>query len=402
MIIRSITVFIDPKTSIPQLPQLAKTAREIQSALQENGYDLQGIRLATTPFPEWLDVQGKSEAVARIIKLEKTALSAGFAYLSIGPASVQFPGSIQLIPDILAATQQVFCTSYLIQPDVAISTKAIRSASEIICANSRISPDGFANLRYSALANVRPGSPFFPAAYHSGAEPAFAFAIDGASLAVEVFGSSHTMEEASTNLIREVEGHAARLENIARSHSGSMRFLGIDFTLAPYPETSRSIGEALERLGVPVFGGAGSLAASAFLMSTLDQAHFTRTGFNGLMLPVLEDNILAERAADGCLSIQKLLLYSCVCGTGLDCIPLPGDIPADEIYPILLDLAALSARLKKQLTARLMPVPGKQAGEMTEYTFDYFANSRILPSESHGVRKLLAADSDICIQTRNG
>jgi uncharacterized protein len=400
MIIRSITVFIDPKTSIPQLPELARTAREIQSALQESGYDLQGIRLAATPFPEWLDVQAKLEAVARIVELEKTALAAGFAYLSIGPASIRFPGSIQLIPDILTATQQVFCTSHLIQPDGTISTPAIKAASEIICTNSRISPDGFANLRYSALANVRPGSPFFPAAYHSGAEPAFALAIDGASLAVDVFGSSRTPEEASTHLIREVESHAARLETIARSHSGSMRFLGIDFTLAPFPETSRSIGEALERLGVPAFGGAGSLAASAFLMSALDQAHFTRTGFNGLMLPVLEDNILAQRAADGRLSIQKLLLYSCVCGTGLDCIPLPGDISPAEIYPILLDLVALSARLKKQLTARLMPVPGKQAGELTEYTFDYFANSRILSGESHGVKNLLASDTDLRIQPR--
>jgi uncharacterized protein len=400
MIIRSITVFIDPKTSIPQLPQLAREAQELKAALQENGYDLQGIRLATTPFPEWLDVQVKSKAIARIVELEKTALSAGFAYLSIGPASVQFPGSIQLIPEILAATQQVFCTSHLIQPDGTISTPAVKAASEIICANSRISPDGFANLRYSALANVRPGSPFFQAAYHSRSEPAFAFAIDGASLAVEVFGSSHTPEDASTNLIREVEGHAALLEKIAHDHSGSMHFLGIDFTLAPYPETSRYIGEALERLGVPAFGDAGSLAASAFLMSTLDQAHFTRTGFNGLMLPVLEDNILANRAAGGSLSIQKLLLYSCVCGTGLDCIPLPGDISAAEIYPILLDLAALSARLKKQLTARLMPVPGKQAGELTEYIFDYFANSRILSGESQGMNNLLASDTNLRILPR--
>jgi uncharacterized protein len=400
MIIRSITVFIDPKTSIPQLPQLARDARELQAALQENGYDLQGIRLATAPFPEWLDFQAKSEAISRIVELEKTALSTGFAYLSIGPASIQFPGSIQLIPDILAATRQVFCTSQLIQPDGTISTPAIKAASEIICTNSRISPDGFANLRYSALANVRPGSPFFPAAYHSGLEPAFALAIDGASLAVEVFGSSHTLEEASADLIHQVEDHASRLESIARSHSGSMHFLGIDFTLAPYPESSRSIGEALERLGVPAFGGAGSLAASAFLMSALDQAHYTRTGFNGLMLPVLEDNILAQRAADGSLSIQKLLLYSCVCGTGLDCIPLPGNITSNEIYPILLDLAALSARLKKQLTARLMPVPGKQAGEPTEYTFDYFANSRILSGESHGVKNLLASDTNLRIHPR--
>ena len=81
----------------------------------------------------------------------------------------------------------------------------------------------------------------------------------------------------------------------------------------------------MERLGVPRLGEHGSLAAAAILADTMDQADFLRAGFSGLMLPVLEDATLARRAAEGSLGVKDLLLYSCVCGTGLDSVPLPGD-----------------------------------------------------------------------------
>ena len=34
--------------------------------------------------------------------------------------------------------------------------------------------------------------------------------------------------------------------------------------------------------------------------------------------------------------------------------------------------------INKPLSARLMPVPSKKVGEMTEYRFRYFVNSRIM------------------------
>ena len=67
--------------------------------------------------------------------------------------------------------------------------------------------------------------------------------------------------------------------------------------------------------------------------------------------------------------MKDLLLYSAVCGTGLDTVPLPGDVTADQLYALLLDLAFLSQRLDKPLTARLMPVPGKKAGDADRLRF---------------------------------
>jgi uncharacterized protein (UPF0210 family) len=103
------------------------------------------------------------------------------------------------------------------------------------------------------------------------------------------------------------------------------------------------------------------------------------------MQPVLEDSVLAQRAAEGTLTIKDALLYSAVCGTGLDTIPLAGDTTSEQLVPLLLDLCALALRLDKPLTARLMPVPGKKAGDETNFDFGFFANSKIMALDSAGL-----------------
>ena len=118
------------------------------------------------------------------------------------------------------------------------------------------------------------------------------------------------------------------------------------------------------------------------------------------MLPVLEDSGLATSASDGHLSLRDLLLFSAVCGAGLDVIPLPGDTTAEQLTPLLLDLAALSLRLNKPLTARLMPIPGKKAGQMTAFNFGYFANSRILSIDQAPLWGKLTANEDVAITPR--
>jgi uncharacterized protein (UPF0210 family) len=143
---------------------------------------------------------------------------------------------------------------------------------------------------------------------------------------------------------------------------------------------------------VPAVGLNGSLAAAAFITSCIDQAEYQRTGFNGLLLPVLEDATLARRAAGGLLTINDLLMYSAVCGTGLDTIPLAGDVSRGQIASLLLDLAALSCRLEKPLTARLMPIPGKKAGDETGFDFAFFANSRVMELQSADLTGLLGGD----------
>jgi len=96
------------------------------------------------------------------------------------------------------------------------------------------------------------------------------------------------------------------------------------------------------------------------------------------MLPVLEDFGLSERNNEGTFNITNLLIYSAVCGIGLDTIPLPGNVPEKKLYSLLIDIASLSNKLDKPLSARLMPIPNKKKGDMTDFTFNYFANSKLM------------------------
>ena len=96
------------------------------------------------------------------------------------------------------------------------------------------------------------------------------------------------------------------------------------------------------------------------------------------MQPVLEDYTLSKRLSENKYNLDSLLLYSTMCGTGLDVVPLPGDITEKEIFYILLDLCTISVRLNKPLTARLMPIPGKSIGDDVEFDFEYFAPSKII------------------------
>jgi uncharacterized protein (UPF0210 family) len=96
------------------------------------------------------------------------------------------------------------------------------------------------------------------------------------------------------------------------------------------------------------------------------------------MLPVLEDVGLGERSEAGFFNLDSLLLYSAVCGTGLDTIPIPGDASTSQIAAILTDVAALSTQLDKPLSVRLFPVPGCKAGDMTQFQSPYLTNTTVM------------------------
>lgn len=402
MKIRSITYFFNPEYPANQkalhgAEQFASAAR---GQFQDAGYEVETVRLATPPFPGWYD-DGHPGAFAR--DLEAAAQTVGYDYISLGPALPALPRSYAAIPKMLAATQNAFFSGVMTGSQGKVDLAAVRACAGVIQQAANLSPDGFANLRFAALANVPPGAPFFPAAYHRGEAPAFALATEAAGLAVEAFSAASGVEDARRRLTASIEDHGQRLKKTAGNVAVQfgLSFGGIDFSLAPFPESELSLGTALERLGVPAVGQHGSLSAAALLADILDSARFPHTGFSGLMLPVLEDATLAARAAQGLLNVKDLLLYSAVCGTGLDTVPLPGDTTREQLAGVLLDLAALAQRLDKPLTARLMPIPGKAAGDPTNFDFAYFANSRVMALEAAPLSGALAGEGTFHLRPRN-
>ena len=114
------------------------------------------------------------------------------------------------------------------------------------------------------------------------------------------------------------------------------------------------------------------------LMQRYDNDKEKVIGFSGFMQPVLEDFTLSKRLSENKFNLDSLLLYSTMSGTGLDVVPLPGDITEQELFYILLDICTISVTLNKPLTARLMPIPGRSIGDDVEFDFEYFAPSKII------------------------
>jgi hypothetical protein len=326
--------------------------------------------------------------------LEALCRGRGIDYCSIGPVVATNPGNdlsyIGVIPEVVRQTEMTFASVLVASQGSGISLEAIARSAEVIDEIAHSTPDGFGNLRLAVLANCGPGSPFFPVSYHQGPETRFSIATEAADLAVEAFSRAASLEEARSNLRAAIEGRADVMENVCRTLEADFGFhySGIDFSLAPFPETARSMGHAIESLGIDRFGSSATLFAVALIKRAIEEASFTPCGFCGVMLPVLEDRTLAERSVEDLFTLDSLLLYSTVCGTGLDTIPLPGTVTVDELAAILLDVATLSLLADKPLTARLMPIPGKKAGEMTDFDFSYFANAQIMDVRGGGAPRV--------------
>jgi uncharacterized protein len=388
MKIRSITYFCNPQYPLEEkvLRKAGRFLAKAKSAYEAAGYEVQTVRLATIPFPKLLGVENINKLPEYTSQIADVAQQLNIGYVSLGHALPEIPDSYEVIPEAIFVSKNVFFSGMMTSKtdsklsDSRIDLAAIHACAEIIVKCAPIEPNGFANLQFAALANVKAGSPFLPAAYHDKDRPAFAIATESADLAVQAFENAKTIEEGRNNLINEIENHGKRLAEIAKTLR--CKFYGIDFSLAPFPDDAHSLGNAVEKMGIPKIGLHGSLAAAAILTEAVDRANFLHTGFNGFMQPVLEDSVLARRAAEGTLTIKDALLYSTVCGTGLDTIPLPGDTTSEQLVPLLLDISALALRLDKPLTARLMPIPGKKAGDETNFDFGFFANSKVMALDS--------------------
>ncbi|MFN8534662.1 MAG: DUF711 family protein [Dehalococcoidia bacterium] len=345
-------------------------------AFRSGGFEVDTLRLTTQPVDQVLtsptDLAGYGTALAQ------AATRAGIDYAALGPARLAHPDAslvwIDAVVTAILINPTLFGSVQIGLAGEGVSGAAARACAAAVLRIARETDQGFGNLRFAVQACTPPGGPFFPTGYHDEGPPRFSIALEAADLAVEAFGEP-TLDTCRDALLLALETAGLQLMSIAQTLvDDGQSFGGIDVTLAPFPSPDRSIVAALERLGVH-FGGPGTLAAVAFLADALRRVDLPRCGFSWVMLPLLEDDVLAARQSEGLVSLEGLLLASTVCGTGLDTIPLPGDISEAAVAGILLDLAALAVVLDKPLTARLMPVPGLVADEPTAFTFPYFANS---------------------------
>lgn len=254
-----------------------------------------------------------------------------------------------------------------------IHWRAIHEAAGMIKALGERSPHGDGNFSFGAIAMMKPYGPFYPGSYHLGKGHAFAVAMEGANVVADVFARYHDPREAEQHLSEAFAKYTKEAEAVATGLASSTgwTYEGIDPTPAPLGDIS--IGSAIESfLGGAPFGSNGTMTASAIITRSVQSVPVKRTGYSGLMIPVLEDNTLARRWAEGTFNLDSMLAYSAVCAGGLDTVPLPGDVTQEQIARILGDVASLAYKWNKPLAARLLPAPGKKPGDATAFTESAF------------------------------
>jgi uncharacterized protein len=397
--IRAVTLGLDlpgPAVQASVFESAAAFLDRARFAFAAEGLEVQTTRLAGPDLrPRLADADGS--LVRWAADTEAAARDAGIDYLSLGrlPATpVGVRAVREQVAPILAAGQVAFLSADLLEPDTGQPSVAMAAGCAHAVADlARTTDLGFGNLRFCATASCPPNIPFLPAAYHGGGPPRFAVAVQAADVVLAAVRDAGGMAELEDRLVTALECAAAPVERVADelSRAAGYPWVGIDLSPAPFPADDVSIGGALEAAGVDRFGAPGTLYVAAMVTRAIRRTRLRRCGFSGLMLPVLEDSVLARRLAERPSSLHELLLYSAVCGTGLDTVPLPGDISEAELAGAYLDVAALSVALGgKPLTARLLPVPGASAGALTDYRFEYFHNSRVPPAVGAGAAALLA------------
>jgi uncharacterized protein (UPF0210 family) len=374
MKIRTITTGIPLPFSPYQLQRAAKFNDACQTYFEANGYDVQTTRVSCQIWDENRDID-------TILRLESDARALGIEFLNLGtilPGKRHTQAHIARIADVIIQSEIIFATATLTTQSGRVASEIAESTAKVIQQIAHRTDAGYGNLRFAALMNCPSNTPFFPAAFWHDTRTNFGIGWQAADLVQQAFTDAPNLEIALQNLKTIMEAEGQKIVALAETFAQKwgVKFVGID--VSPAPMGDESIAYAMEQQLPGLFGERGTLTVAAGLTQTLRTLALPLCGYSGLMLPVLEDVGLGKRSEAGYFNLDSLLLYSSVCGTGLDTIPLPGDVSTSQLAAILIDVAALSIRLTKPLSVRLFPVPGGSAGDMTQFDSPYLTNTKVM------------------------
>lgn len=376
--------------------------RILKEEFEKEGIEVQTIRLCTQPFDITSELteneyfKNRNDILSTLDKACDDGILNYYSYCpgmcdQIEPLTPTQKKIIHELPDMLQNHRNMF-SSIQVSSKRGMNFEAISECAKIIKKLS--SPDPFLNLQFAATFNVPANTPFFPSAYHLGKKTKISIALEAADEILSIMKNFKSGNKKLNWLRTTIQNRFTeiydKIKSIITPYCEKLDFIfeGVDFSPAQYPTEEKSIGTAVEAFGMGDFGELGTVFGIGFLTSALKEIKRPKIGFSGFMQPLLEDFTIAKRNSEGKVSITQLMLNSTICGLGLDCIPLPGDVDENTLTLLMMDLAMISSRLNKPLTARLMPIPGKSTGEHTEFDFEYFANSKICDINSNAFAKV--------------
>ncbi|MBM3214223.1 PFL family protein [Candidatus Poribacteria bacterium] len=306
---------------------------------------------------------------------------------------------LDALPDALSATSHVCGSLNVASTRAGINMDAILRVSQSLkrLAERTRESDGFGCAKLVVFANMPDDNPFMAGAVLGIGEPecAINIGVSGPGVVKRAVEALRAMESRPTlgEIAEEIKCTAFRITRIGELIGNEVaaelgvRFGIVDLSLAPTPRIGDSVGEILQMLGIQRVGAAGSTAALALLTDAVKKggafASSSVGGLSGAFIPVSEDAVLAAAVASGDLSIEKLEAMTSICSVGLDMVAVPGDTSAETLAAQIADEVAIGVMNNKTTATRLIPVPGKSAGELAVFG-GLFGEAPILPLRSGG------------------
>ncbi len=286
---------------------------------------------------------------------------------------------IEAIPEALTTTDRVCASVNVATSRAGINMDAVWLMGQAIkkAAALTADKDGLACAKLCVFANIPQDIPFMAGAYLGvgEADAVINVGVSGPGVVKSAIDRALNANPDLTlgriaTIIKQTAFKVTSIgELIGREVARNLKIpFGVcDLSLAPTPNVGDSVGEIFQSLGLLSIGVPGTTAALALLNDAVKKGGAFASshvgGMSGAFIPVSEDLNISEAARTGHLSLEKLEAITSVCSVGLDMVALPGDTSAETIAAVIADEMAIGVMNKKTTACRLIPVPGKKAGD---------------------------------------
>jgi uncharacterized protein (UPF0210 family) len=379
---------------------LVSVCRRISSRY---GIPIVNCRIAVSPIAAVAAGHGVQGFVEVARALDQAAAEVGVDFIGGYTALVHKGMSrsdralIESLPEALSITTHVCASVNAASSHAGINMEAVALLGHIIkqLAERTADRDGFGCAKLVVFANIPEDNPFMAGAYLGLGEPETVVNI-GVSGPGVVKRAVERLRDACpdttlADIAEEIKNTAFRVTRVGEligrevAEELGVAFGIVDLSLAPTPQVGDSVGEILQAMGVAEIGGPGTTAALALLNDAVKKggafASSSVGGLSGAFIPVCEDACLANAASRGTLGVEKLEAMTSVCSVGLDMVPVPGDTTPEALAALMADELAIGVVNRKTTACRLIPVPGKKAGEVVSFG-GLFGESAILDLRS--------------------
>jgi len=356
---------------------------EAEKLEDKYGIPIINKRISVTPVSLIVEASPDDAGSEIAETLDRAAEDAGIDFIGGYGALVQKGMTktderlIDSLPDVLSKTERVCAFLNLGSTVSGMNMDAVMRSGKILKDISERTKNGIGCTKFAVFSNAPEDNPFMAGAFHGVGEPDFSLNIGisgpGVVRSVVEKNTNCNLTELSEIIKRTAFKITRAGELIGRELAFKMGvpFGIVDISLASTTKVGDSVARIIELMGIERMGAPGSTAALALLIDAVKKGGAMASGnvggLSGTFIPVSEDSCMSAAAKSGALSIEKLEALTSVCSVGLDMIAIPGDTPAETVSAIIADELAIGVVNGKTTGVRLIPVPGKKAGDYVNF-----------------------------------